>query len=383
MSKHKAVNTNRKTEIERARTDQSLQRERHRTDDALAVQQKHTQDLADDIVERAREQADEILGVARQRADQKLIPDGPGGGASNGDAREVVAQERVEEDVVLKQERASADDSLRWERAEQSRILAALLPLERERTDRSLLTERGLVDDAIVNRDDLMGMVGHDLQNLLAGIATHARILAKQASASAEGQRTLLGVDRIERYVACMNRLIGDLVDVTSVDAGKFAVHPKPGDVAEMISEAIAPFAPSAQEKGLSLEFATDGSMLPGVFDRQRMLQVMANLIANAMKFTHSGGTITLEVERAGEDLRVSVLDTGEGIVEDMRESIFERFGQAGGTNQPGLGLGLYISKCIVEAQGGRIWAESNPTGTGSAFRFTIPAYTSVSAIAG
>lgn len=368
------MHTERTTQIERDHTDKSLRRERRKTDDALAVKRKLTQDLADDIVERARDQADEILDAARERADEKLNPDSPRGGASNRVAREAVAQERVEEDVVLQQERDSADDSLRWEREEQSRILAALLPPERERTDRFLLTERELSDEAVVNRDDLMGMVSHDLQNLLAGTAIHARILAKQASDSDEGKRTLFGVDRIERSVACMNRLIGDLVDVTSVYAGKFAVHPQPGDVAEMISEAIAPFTQAAQEKGLSLEFTTDGQAIPGVFDRGRMLQVIANLIANAMNFTPSGGGITLETGHDGDDLRVSVLDTGDGIAADMREEIFERFGQACGNDNTGLGLGLYISKCIVEAQCGRIWVESNPAGRGSAFHFTIPA---------
>ncbi len=362
-----------KKNTERDRTDESLRRERHKTDDALGVKRKCTQDLADDIVEHAREQADEILDAARVKADKKLNQNGTLLGVSNVVAREAVAHERVIEDVVLKQERASADESLRWEREEQSRILAALLPLERERTDRFLVTERGLADDAIIHRDDLMGMVSHDLRNLLAGIAIQAAVLTKEATDSDEGKRTLLRVDRIERYVACMNRLIGDLVDVTSVDAGKFAVHPKPGDVAETIAEAINPFAESAQKKGIALEFATDRQTLPGIFDRERMLQVIANLIANAMKFTHSGGAITLGVARDGDDLRVSVLDTGDGIAADMREAIFERFGQVGGTNQPGLGLGLYISKCIVEAQGGRIWVENNPAGNGSAFHLTIP----------
>ena len=380
----KNMNTEqKKAQIQREQTDQSLGRERHKTDDALATNQKHTQNMADDIVERARDQADEILDAAREKADKKLSPDKfrTGEDAAQVVAREVVAEERIEEDASLKQERASADESLRWEREEQSRILAALLPLERERTDRFLLTERGLADDSIVHRDDLMGMVSHDLQNLLAGIAIQATILAKQASDSDEGRRTLISVDRIERYVARMNRLIGDLIDVTSVDAGKFAVHPQPGDVAEMIAEAIAPFAQTAQEKGLSLGFATDGQILHGVFDWDRMVQVFTNLIANAIKFTHNGDSITIKIARAEKILRVSVLDTGEGIAEDMRDAIFVRFGQAGGSVQQGLGLGLYISKCIVEAQGGRIWAESNPAGNGSAFHLTIPAHDSANAL--
>jgi signal transduction histidine kinase len=151
-------------------------------------------------------------------------------------------------------------------------------------------------------------------------------------------------------------------------------LYPQPGDVVEMLSEAITPFAHAAQEKGLSLEVATNGQMLQGVFDWERMLQVVGNLIANAMRFTPCGGAITLKVAHSGDDLRVCVLDTGQGIAADMREAIFERFRQAGDNNHGGLGIGLYLSRFIVEAQGGRIWAESNPSGTGSAFHLTIPA---------
>ena len=216
----------------------------------MAVNRKLVQDLADEVVERAREQADEVLVEAREQADLKLEDEGQVTRASTELAREALAQERSDEDVVLQAERSSADQSLLWEREEQARILAALLPLEREGTDRYLLTERGISDRAVVNRDDLLGMVGHDLQKLLAGIAVEARVLANGVSDSEEGKRTLRGVVRVEHYVACMNRLIGDLLDVTGIDAGKLALHPSPADVAELIAEGIAPFAQTAQEKG-------------------------------------------------------------------------------------------------------------------------------------
>lgn len=284
-------------------------------------------------------------------------------------------QERLDEDATLRQDRADEDASLRWEREMQSLLIAGILKVEREKTDGCMRVERGLADNAVIHRDDLMGMVSHDLQNLLAGLSIQASVLARQAADSEEGQRTLLRVDRIERSVACMHRLIGDLVDVTSLDAGKFAVRPQTGCVIEMITEAIAPLVQSAQDHGLSLEFTPAWEDLLGVFDWQRMMQVVANLFSNAMKFTPSGGVITFQAAPDGDNLRVTVLDTGEGIAPEMREAIFERFKQAEGTTHSGLGLGLglYISRCIVEAQGGRIWAESNPAGTGSAFHLTIP----------
>ena len=102
------------------------------------------------------------------------------------------------------------------------------------------------------------------------------------------------------------------------------------------------------------------------------MLQVLANLIANSIKFTPKGGSIRVSCERVGESLEFCVEDTGEGIPAAMLEAIFERFWQVGKNDRRGLGLGLYISRCIVEAHGGNIRAESNP-GQGTRMRFTIP----------
>ena len=150
-----------------------------------------------------------------------------------------VSAERAGEDEALKDERAAADESLRREREEQTRTLAALLPLEREKTDRSLLTERTRSDDAVAHRDDFMGMISHDLRDLLGGIANNAKLLSIQASESDEGRRTVAGMARIERYVARMSRLIGDLVDVVGIEAGKLAIHPQRSDAAELITEAV------------------------------------------------------------------------------------------------------------------------------------------------
>ncbi|HET7160375.1 MAG TPA: HAMP domain-containing sensor histidine kinase, partial [Burkholderiales bacterium] len=283
-----------------------------------------------------------------------------------------VARERAGEDKALKDERAAADRTLGQEREEEARTLGALLPLEREKTDRYLLTERARSDDSLEHRDNFMGIVSHDLRNLLGGIAANARLLSEQASKSGDNNRSVAATERIQRYVARMNRLIGDLVDVVSIDAGKLAVDPQRCNAAQLITEAVDTFSHSAHEHGILLKSETGERPLLGVFDSDRMLQVLANLISNAIKFTGHGGAVTVRCERAGEELRVCVLDTGEGISPDMLEAVFERFWQAGKNNHRGLGLGLYISKCIVEAHGGRIWVESK-LGAGSAFHFTIP----------
>ena len=352
---------------EREETDESLRAERKNTDRALSARRARIEESADAIVERAREQADAVLDSARADADDRL--DAGRGGAQ---ARDAVAQERAGEDDALHEERTAADDTLRRERVEQARTLAALLPLEREKTDRRLWTERARSDDALAHRDDFMGIVSHDLRNLLGAIAESSRLLAQQASDSDEGRRTSAAMERIQRYIARMNRLIADLVDVASIDSGKLAVQLQRADAAAVLAEAAAAFAQNAHDRDIALEVSTSEPSLTADFDPERMLQVLANLIANALKFTARAGTISVRGERAGDALHISVVDTGVGISADMLEAIFERFWQVGKNDHRGLGLGLYISKCIVDAHGGRIWAEST-LGSGSAFHFTIP----------
>jgi signal transduction histidine kinase len=243
---------------------------------------------------------------------------------------------------------------------------------------RNLLRLKAYSDNALAHRDNSMGMISHELRNSLNGIVLNATLLSEEASESDEGRRTVEGMKRIQRYAALMNRLIGDLVDVVSIDAGKLALQPERCDAVALLTEAIDACAQAASEKGISLESETVEPALLADFDHERMLQVLANLITNALKFTPRGGAIVIRGERAGDQLRLSVSDTGKGIPSNMLAAVFERFKQVGKADQRGLslglglGLGLYISKGIVESHGGKIWAESK-LGEGSAFHFTIP----------
>jgi signal transduction histidine kinase len=177
---------------------------------------------------------------------------------------------------------------------------------------------------------------------------------------------------RIQRYAARMNRLIGDLVDVASIDAGQLKVVPVLADWPALIEEVAALFQPSALAQGITFEIALAERSLAMRFDHDRMLQVLANLIANSLKFTPRGGTIRVEVERRTDELCCAVHDTGSGIPAHMLEAIFQRFWQVRSDDRRGVGLGLYITRCIVEAHRGRIWAESTE-GVGSTLRFTLP----------
>jgi signal transduction histidine kinase len=351
---------------ERDQTNESLRTEREKTDRALA--DKHAVERnADDVVHRARDNADAVLGAARDLADRRLGQPAPLTGT---DAS--VAAERVLEDDIVRGERASADEALQREREESSRVLASLLPLERDKTDRYLLSERARSDDAVSNRDDFLGIVSHDLRNLLGGIVMGTGLLSSAARDDDEGKQTRAVTARIQRYAARMNRLVGDLVDIASIDAGKLAMTLQRGDVVALVMEAADTFHAAATEKDITLATQLDGAVLPAMFDHDRMLQVLANLITNSIKFTAPGGTIQVRGESAGGDVRVCVSDTGTGIPRDMLESVFERFRQVTKNDRRGLGLGLYISRCIVEAHGGRIWAESEQ-GKGTTLCFTLP----------
>jgi signal transduction histidine kinase len=352
---------------ERDETDESLRIERQKTDQALLEKQEAIERDADEVVDHAREIADAVLSEARDKADQKLEEEEPPPGK-----RETVSEERALEDAALEEERAAADESLRLEREEHARALHRLLPLEREKTDRHLLTERARSDFAISNRDDFLGIVSHDLRNLLQGIVMSAELLSARAADDEAGQQTRAGVKRIERYSARMVRLIGDLVDVTSIDAGKLAVAPRRQDLCELVAEAVATFEPVASAKGISLASESAEPSILVDFDHDRMMQVFANLLTNAIKFTPEGGKVWIRVERAEGKVLCCVGDTGPGIPGNMLELVFERFWQVGNDDRRGLGLGLYISRYIVAAHGGTIWAESR-MGEGSRLYFTLP----------
>jgi len=350
--------------LERAKTDHSLRTERNKTDAARRAHRTSAERDADGVVHHARAVADAVLSASRLRADHELLrPRRPA-------AAGAVVGERARADLAVRGERATADVTLRSDRKDQADALAALLVHERAVTDAYLLTERARSDVAVANRDDFLGMVAHDVRNLLSGVVLSLELLRMGDEDPAPHVSD--AASRIRRYVARMNRLIGDLVDVTSIDAGKLALAPVERDAAALVAEAMETFLPAALEKGVSLSAEVPDGPLLARFDHDRMLQVFANLIANSIKFTPAGGKIAVRAEAARGMLRFCISDTGVGIPAPMLDAIFERFWQVGKNDRRGQGLGLYISKCIVEAHRGRIWAESK-AGKGSQLYFTLP----------
>jgi signal transduction histidine kinase len=352
---------------ERATTDRNLDKERLNADQALAEQKAAVEADANRVLLLAREHADAVLHAARDKADDKLEAVVPAPVV-----RAVIEQERKIEDRAVEHERAAADQALQQEREQNARDLLALLPVERKITDRSLSTERVRSDDAVAHRDDVLAMVSHDLRDLLGAIVSSSSLVLRSAAAGEAGNMTRTGAERIQRYAERMKRLLDDLTDVARIDAGKLSLRPVPGNLAPLISEAVEALRGAATSKGLLFDLPFCEEPILSVFDADRVLQVLTNLIANAIKFTPAGGRIRVECGHSDEMAKISVTDTGPGIAPDLLEAIFERFRQGENPERRGLGLGLYISRTLIEAQQGKIWAESTP-GHGTTVSFTLP----------
>lgn len=224
---------------------------------------------------------------------------------------------------------------------------------------------------AIQARDDVVGIVAHDLRNPLGAIVMQAALLQRSEAEPERGSRAPGEV--IARAALRMERLINDLLEVTSIEAGSFRVEPARVSAASVISDAVE--AQKMLASPASIQIACDAApALPDVWgDRDRLLQVLENLVGNAIKFTKPGGCITIGARRRDAEVVFSVADTGAGIPAEALPHVFDRFWQARRAKRRGVGLGLAIVKGIVEAHGGRVWVESTP-GRGTTFFFTVPA---------
>ena len=350
---------------ERTKTDKSLKVERANTDDAIRGDRKSAERVAEKVIDKARAVADAVVSAERKKTDDSKHP-------ARRTAAKRLSGQRAAADSEMRGQRKTADIALRSDLKERANALEALLVHERAATDAYLLTERVRSDDDVSHRDDFLGMVAHDVRNLLNGVILNLELLAPRGP-RAENPQIAAATGRIRRDVGRMNRLIGDLVDVTSIDAGKLAMTPVEADAVALVREAAETFQVAAAAKGVTVSTEVPDTPLHGFFDPDRLLQVFANLLSNAIKFTPRDGRIDLSVEKVGSALQFCVSDTGVGVPAPMLKAIFERFWQVGKNDHRGMGLGLYISKCIVEAHGGKLWVDSR-LGEGSTFYFTLPA---------
>ena len=265
-----------------------------------------------------------------------------------------------------------ADEAVGDER----RLPAQNLPGERSEVRRlqRLLEGRtqalSIANEALDLRDEFLAIVSHDLRNPLNAIALNTQLLERLVSSS--DPRLGRISQSLDSSIAQMQRIISDLLDLAAIEAGKLSVQLRPGDARNPIREAVEISRPASAEKSIALDARIGAEPLPARFDPGRILQVLDNLIHNALKFTPRGGRISVEGRRMNDAVEIRVRDTGPGLKPEEVSVIFDRFRQVEKRGRRALGLGLYISRSIVESHGGRIWAESAP-GEGSTFLFTLP----------
>jgi signal transduction histidine kinase len=176
----------------------------------------------------------------------------------------------------------------------------------------------------------------------------------------------------IQRAAHRMERLISDLLDVASIESGTLSVRTAPVELAVLVSEVLDPFEGQARERKIGVQHEIDPGISVVMGDHDRLVQVLSNLLGNAIKFTPEGGNIRLRVTQSGNEVMVSVADTGVGIDPADLQHVFDRFWRARDTTAKGAGLGLFIAFGIIEAHGGRIWAESE-LGVGTKVTFALP----------
>jgi two-component system sensor histidine kinase SaeS len=222
-------------------------------------------------------------------------------------------------------------------------------------------------------RRHLIAAISHDLRTPLASIRVMVEAIDDGVVTDPETTqryvRTVLG--EVQR----LSGLIDDLFELSRLDAGVLALQLEPGSLHDLVSDMMEALQVQAAEKGLTLQGAVDDHLPPVLMDAARVQRVVYNLVQNAIRHTPPDGTVLLEAQEEPDAVRVDVVDSGEGVLPADLPHIFERFYRGEKSRvraQGGAGLGLAIARGLVEAHGGRIWAQSAP-GKGARFSFVLP----------
>jgi len=349
----------------------------------LLLDQKENQQLLADALEGDREV---VLGTADSALDQEFDLCVVDGRSLDRLWERVVERKQREQPVLLPVLLVTARQGVKMITRHVWRAVDELIitPIEKPELGariaillraRSLsLQLRQRADDAeqaARTRDEVLAMVSHDLRNPLNVVLTGGSFLLDTSTdLPARDQEQLQLIHRAARR---MNRLIQDLLEVAGMEAGNLALDLRPEAVEPLVREACEMLHHAAQEKGVDLSCSFGDDLPRIVADRDRVHQVLGNLIGNALKFTPAGGQVHVQVEAATEAVSIAVTDTGPGIPGGNLPHVFDRFWQAQRARDGGAGLGLAIARAIVEAHGGEIHVESE-VGRGSAFVFTLPA---------
>lgn len=224
---------------------------------------------------------------------------------------------------------------------------------------------------AVQSRDEVLRVVSHDLREPLQCIALTAQQLGEAGSAGPELPALHKAVDRILRASESMARLIDDLLDIASIEAGRLGLRPAALRADVLLRDSLDAHQAQAESRKVVLSLAAAPPVtIAG--DHGRILQVLSNIIGNALKLMPGGGVITMSATDDGDAVRFTVADSGPGIDPEHVARVFEPFWQGGPPDRRGRGLGLTIARAIVEAHGGRIWLDSE-LGRGTTVSFTLP----------
>ena len=279
--------------------------------------------------------------------------------------RDIELRDRAEEEKAQAVKRSAT--------AERNRAIAENLSEKYEAmaTENARLYEEA--QQAVRVREQILAVVSHDLRNPLGTILLMAGAIAKSDASNQPRASLSKDAERIQAAAQRILRLIEDLLDFASIEAGRLAVKRSLQDPSSVLQETVETFEGQAEEKQLKLTAEIDPDLPKIYFDRDRLMQVFSNLVGNAIKVTAEGGRVTLRVVDHDHELLFVVSDDGPGFSEEDAKHLFERYWRSGEAEYKGTGLGLAIAKGIVTAHGGRIWAESK-LGRGATFYFTVPA---------
>jgi signal transduction histidine kinase/CheY-like chemotaxis protein len=252
------------------------------------------------------------------------------------------------------------------EEVEMARLIAGHVAFAAER-----MKDIDRVERAVQAREDILGIVAHDLRTPLAVISMTATEMLDSAFID---DRRRKDAERILRNTRRMEHLIRDLLDFSQIEAERLAVEKAPHRLEDILRQAVETAQAMASAYAIEIELADDEGFPMLLCDRERTLQVLGNLLGNAIKFTPRGGRVMVGAMIRDREVVISVGDTGCGIPAHEIPNLFERYWQSKrrGDGHHGVGLGLFIAKALVEAQGGGIWVESE-VGRGSCFSFTLP----------
>lgn len=375
----------------RTATDVSLGIERAAADEGLTQAVANAARQLDTLIARDRVLADEVMARFRQSADDLLAGERSASPAPSSQ----IAEERVAADDIKMAERFVMDAALEHERQradergetrrEKGALARAQHVSQRDSTNEHLSAERSEADavaadrdtsasaleialNAEVNRARVFEMVTHDLRNPLCVIVGNADMIAD----GADGTLTREAAGDITRAAAHMGRLLTDLLDVVRIDAETFPLTKQPHAVSALLSEMRQSYRPEFDRRGLTLSVHMPPVDVVGSFDHDRVVQVLSNLLGNAIKFTPRGGNVDVHVEHDADELAFVVRDDGVGIEPVALPHLFERFWRRDHEMRRGLGLGLYLCRTIARAHGGDISVHSE-VGVGSIFRVSLP----------